>query len=96
MRYRRLSPTTSKANGQEKGMSTGKKDRTQGEAFKRVKDEQWVGGLKQGFDDNTYAVGFRTRKIKRKTPKYFGNWIDLPPPSPHSCVICSKLPELVC
>lgn len=37
--------------------STGKKKaRAQGEAFKRVQDEQWVGSLKQGFDDNTYQV----------------------------------------
>lgn len=36
--------------------STGGKSRTQGEAFKRVQDEEWVGGLKKGFDDNTYEV----------------------------------------
>ncbi|CAM9502858.1 unnamed protein product [Ectocarpus fasciculatus] len=38
--------------------STGGKSRTQGEAFKRVQDEQWVGGLKKGFDDNTYEGTF--------------------------------------
>ena len=45
------------ANGDE---STGKKARTQGEAFKRVKDDEWVGGLKNGFDDNTYEVSDRS------------------------------------
>lgn len=52
------------ANGGAGGGSTGKKStggksRTQGEAFKRVQDEQWVGGLKKGFDDNTYEVCMR-------------------------------------
>lgn len=46
-------------------LSGGKANRTggnkgsggrQGEAFKRVKDEHWVGSLKEGFDNNTYEV----------------------------------------
>lgn len=46
----------SEANGGGGKSSTGKKARVQGDAFKRVQDENWVGGLKQGFDDNTYEV----------------------------------------
>lgn len=44
------------ANGDSTGKKSTGKSRTQGEAFKRVQDDQWVGGLKKGFDDNTYEV----------------------------------------